>query len=83
VSQWVGASVPRKEDRRLLLGRGRFVADLDPRTRTPGLQGAGLLHAAFVRSPYAHARLVGIDAAAAGSEPGVEEGFTTARLGHP
>ncbi len=77
VSQWVGASVPRKEDRRLLLGRGRFVADLDPRTRP------GLLHAAFVRSPYAHARLAGIDAAAAASEPGVAAVFTAASLGHP
>jgi aerobic carbon-monoxide dehydrogenase large subunit len=77
VSQWVGAAVPRKEDRRLLLGRGRFVADLDPRTRP------GLLHAAFVRSPYAHARLAGVDAAAADSEPGVAAVFTAASLGHP
>jgi aerobic carbon-monoxide dehydrogenase large subunit len=77
VSQWVGAMVPRKEDRRLLLGRGRFVADLDPRTRP------GLLHAAFVRSPYAHARLAGIDAAPAASEPGVAAVFTAASLGHP
>jgi carbon-monoxide dehydrogenase large subunit len=77
VSQWVGATVPRKEDRRLLLGRGRFVADLDPRTRP------GLLHAAFVRSPYAHARLTGIDSAAADSAPGVAAVFTAASLGHP
>ena len=28
MSQWVGAAVPRKEDRRMLLGRGRFVADI-------------------------------------------------------
>jgi hypothetical protein len=34
--------MPRKEDRRMLLGRGRFTADLNPTTRTPGLQGAGL-----------------------------------------
>ena len=77
MSQWVGAVVPRKEDRRLLLGRGRFVADLDPRTRP------GLLHAAFVRSPYAHARLASIDAAAAAREPGVAAVFTAAGLGHP
>ncbi|HYB15519.1 MAG TPA: xanthine dehydrogenase family protein molybdopterin-binding subunit [Streptosporangiaceae bacterium] len=77
MSQWVGAVVPRKEDRRLLLGRGRFVADLDPRTRL------GLLHAAFVRSPYAHARLASIDAAAAAREPGVAAVFTAAGLGHP
>ena len=42
MSQWVGTAMPRKEDRRMLLGRGRFTADL---TRP------GLLHAAFVRSP--------------------------------
>ena len=77
MSQWVGAVVPRKEDRRLLLGRGRFVADLDPRTRP------GLLHAAFFRSPYAHARLASIDAAAAACEPGVAAVFTAASLGHP
>jgi aerobic carbon-monoxide dehydrogenase large subunit len=77
VSQWVGATVPRKEDRRLLLGRGRFVADLDPRTRP------GLLHAAFVRSPYAHACVVGIHAAAADAEPGVAAVFTAASFGHP
>ena len=49
---WIGVSVPRKEDRRMLLGRGRFVGDL---TRP------GLLHAAFVRSPHAHALLNKID----------------------
>jgi CO/xanthine dehydrogenase Mo-binding subunit len=74
VSQWVGASVPRKEDRRLLLGRGRFVADLSR---------PGLLHAAFVRSPHAHARVGGIDAAAAATQPGVAAVFTAASLGHP
>jgi carbon-monoxide dehydrogenase large subunit len=72
--RWIGASVPRKEDRRLLLGRGRFVADL---------ARPGLLHAAFVRSPHAHARLVGIDAGAAAGQHGVAAVFTAASLGHP
>jgi aerobic carbon-monoxide dehydrogenase large subunit len=74
VSHWVGAAVPRREDRRMLLGRGRFVADL---TRP------GLLHAAFVRSPHAHAQVRNIDAGAAGKAPGVIAVFTAAGLGHP
>jgi carbon-monoxide dehydrogenase large subunit len=58
----------------MLLGRGRFTGDL---TRP------GLLHAAFVRSPHAHARLGGVDAAAARQAPGVHGVFTAADLGHP
>jgi aerobic carbon-monoxide dehydrogenase large subunit len=58
----------------MLLGRGRFVADLIR---------PGLLHAAFVRSPYAHARISGIGAAAAAGQPGVAAVFTAASLGDP
>jgi aerobic carbon-monoxide dehydrogenase large subunit len=72
--RWIGARVPRKEDRRMLLGRGRFVADL---------ARPGLLHAAFVRSPHPHARLFGIDAGAAVTRRGVAAVFTAADLGHP
>ena len=50
--RFVGQSVKRVEDPRLLTGRGRFVADLMPR---------GVVHAAFVRSPYPHATLTAID----------------------
>jgi carbon-monoxide dehydrogenase large subunit len=71
---WIGAALPRKEDRRMLLGRGRFVGDL---TRP------GLLHAAFVRSPHAHARVNKIDGTAASQAPGVERLFTAESLGHP
>ncbi|MGH3154917.1 MAG: xanthine dehydrogenase family protein molybdopterin-binding subunit, partial [Streptosporangiaceae bacterium] len=74
MSPWIGAAVPRKEDRRMLLGRGRFVGDLDR---------PGLLHAAFVRSPLAHARITGIDVAAAAAQPGVAAVLTAASLGHP
>jgi aerobic carbon-monoxide dehydrogenase large subunit len=74
MSQWVGAPLPRKEDRRMLLGRGRFTGDL---TRP------GLLHAAFVRSPHAHALVGGIDATAVRQAPGVRGLFTAADLGHP
>ncbi|MGB6581422.1 MAG: xanthine dehydrogenase family protein molybdopterin-binding subunit [Streptosporangiaceae bacterium] len=71
---WIGASLPRKEDRRMLLGRGRFVGDL---TRP------GLLHAAFVRSPHAHALVNKIDGTAASGAPGIERLFTAESLGHP
>lgn len=58
----VGRSVPRPNARRLLEGRGRFVDDLKlPR----------LVHVAFVRSPYAHARMRSIDGAQARAAPGV------------
>jgi len=75
--------MPRKEDRRMLLGRGRFTADLNPTILTSGLQGAGLLHAAFVRSPHAHARINAINTAAAVKADGVVDVVTAASLGHP
>ena len=58
----IGARVPRVEDARFLAGRGRYVADL---------ARPGILHVAFVRSPHAHARIRGIDAARARALPGV------------
>jgi carbon-monoxide dehydrogenase large subunit len=59
---WIGKAIPRPNARRLLLGRGRFVDDKTlPR----------MVHAAFVRSPYAHARIDRIDLAAARAAPGV------------
>ena len=57
-----GASVRRREDARLVTGRGRYVADV----ALPGL-----LHVAVHRSPHAHARVVRIDAEAARRRPGV------------
>ena len=54
-----GAAVRRREDPRLLTGRGRYVSDVD---------AARLLHVAFVRSAHAHARIQSIDASA---QPGV------------
>ncbi len=73
-TQWVGAAVPRKEDRRMLLGRGRFTGDL---ART------GTLHAAFARSPFAAAQVDAINLSAALTMPGVRAAFTAAELGHP
>jgi carbon-monoxide dehydrogenase large subunit len=59
---FVGTSLPRPNARRLLQGKGRFVGDkVLPR----------MLHAAFVRSPHAHARILSVDLAAARALPGV------------
>jgi carbon-monoxide dehydrogenase large subunit len=58
----IGASVRRKEDPRLITGSGTYVGDI---------QLAGMAHVAFVRSPYAHARIGAIDASAALQRPGV------------
>ena len=58
----VGRSVLRKEDHRLLTGRGKYAADF----RLPGM-----LHAAVLRSPHPHARLAAIRAKAALALPGV------------
>jgi carbon-monoxide dehydrogenase large subunit len=63
----VGAKVPRVEDRRILTGRGRYVDDL----HLPNM-----LHAAFLRSPLAHARISRLDVAAARQAPGVLAVFT-------
>jgi aerobic carbon-monoxide dehydrogenase large subunit len=58
----IGRSLLRREDRRLLTGRGQFVADLELRR---------MLHAAFVRSPAAHAYIRLVDLSRAAAVPGV------------
>jgi carbon-monoxide dehydrogenase large subunit len=58
----VGARALRREDPRFLTGRGRYVSDVVL---------PGMLHAAFVRSHHAHARILGIDADAARASAGV------------
>ncbi|MGZ4640715.1 MAG: xanthine dehydrogenase family protein molybdopterin-binding subunit [Blastococcus sp.] len=60
--KWIGRSMKRVEDPRLLTGRGGFIAD----QKIPGL-----LHAAIYRSPIPHGRIVSIDATAALAIPGV------------
>ena len=70
-AKYFGASVPRREDPRLLRGEGRYVDDL----KLPGL-----LHAAFVRSPHAHARITGLRTEAAAGRPGVVRVLTFADL---
>ena len=66
-SDGIGASLKRFEDKRVLLGRGRFVADV---------VAPGELHCVLVRSPHAHARIVSIDTKAAALLPGVAAVFT-------
>ena len=59
----IGQPIPRKEDPALLTGHGRFIDDLSPFPNTH--------HAAVLRSPYPHARIVSIDVAAAQAMDGV------------
>ncbi len=69
--RYTGASIKRSEDPRILTGAGRYVDDI----KLPGM-----LHAAFVRSPLAHARVLSVDASAARTLPGVVAALTGAEL---
>jgi len=69
--RYTGASIKRSEDPRILTGRGRYVDDL----KLPGM-----LHAAFVRSPLAHGRVLSVDASVARELPGVVLVLTGADL---
>jgi len=66
-SQMMGARIRRKEDPRLITGASMYVGDL---------QLAGMLHASFLRSPHAHARIRSIDTSAAKDMPGVYAVYT-------
>jgi aerobic carbon-monoxide dehydrogenase large subunit len=59
---YVGAALSPRETKKLVLGRGSYIGDLTM---------PGLLHAAFVRSPHAHARILRIDVAVARRQPGI------------
>ncbi len=65
-AKYFGAAVPRREDPRLLRGEGRYVDDV----KLPGA-----LHAAFLRSPHAHARLRSLRTDRAAALPGVHRVF--------
>ena len=67
----IGRSLARREDRRLLLGIGRFIADI---------QLPGMLHVAFVRSELAHARISAVRTDRAASAAGVVAIFTAADI---
>ena len=68
----IGQRVLRNEDPRLLTGQAQFVDDVEI---------PGLLHAAFLRSDHAHARLLGLDVSAARERPGVVAVFTAEDMG--
>ncbi len=70
-TRYAGARVPRVEDSRLLTGHGTFVDDV---------QRPGMLHACFVRSPFARATINGIDTSEALALPGVHAVFTAEDL---
>ncbi len=75
--KWVGQSVRRTEDRALLVSRGQFIDDLVL---------PGLAHAAYLRSPYAHAKILRIDVSHARAHAGVfavMTGEDVARLTRP
>ncbi len=67
----IGQPVLRKEDLRLVVGRGQYAGDQFPDR---------VAFAAFLRSPHAHARIVSIDTSAAKTAPGVIGVFTGADL---
>lgn len=70
-TRYSGTRHARVEDNRLLTGRGTFVDDI---------QRPGMLHACFVRSPFARAAIKGIDTAAALAMPGVRAVLTAADI---
>ncbi len=70
--KYVGQRITRNEDPRLLTGQALFVDDV----HLPGM-----LHAAFLRSDYAHARILSIDASAARERPGVVAVYTAEDMG--
>ena len=71
-TRYFGQPVRRNEDPKLLTGQALFVDDV---------QLPGMLHAAFYRSPYAHARIKRIDTTRARQRPGVAAVYTAADLG--
>jgi CO/xanthine dehydrogenase Mo-binding subunit len=68
---WVGQALPRKEENRLLRGRGKFADDIKLRE---------MLYLRFVRSPYAHAKIVSVDVSAADALAGVFGTLTGAEI---
>jgi CO/xanthine dehydrogenase Mo-binding subunit len=68
---WVGQPLPRKEENRLLRGRGKFADDIKLRE---------MLYLRFVRSPYAHAKIVSIDTSGAQALAGVVSILTGAEI---
>jgi len=70
--KFIGKRIKRNEDPQLLTGQAQFVDDVEI---------PGMLHAAFLRSDYAHARLLSIDVSNARQRPGVVAVFTAEDMG--
>src|SRR6202011_5736610 len=68
---WVGQPLPRKEENRLLRGRGKFADDIKLRE---------MLYLRFLRSPYAHAKIVSVDVPQAAALSGVAGILTGAEI---
>ena len=68
---YIGAPIRRKEDVRFLTGQANYLDDI---------KRPGMLHAAILRSPHAHARIISIDTKEALSMPGVSAVITYADL---
>ena len=73
-ARWIGKSVQRSEDRRLVTGRGQYVDDLNL---------PGMVHAHFVRSSVARGTITNLDVAEARELPGVLAVFTAAEINSP
>jgi carbon-monoxide dehydrogenase large subunit len=71
-TRYFGERIKRNEDPRLLTGQGLYVDDVDL---------PHMLHAAFLRSPYAHARILRVDISDALASPGVSAAYTADELG--
>src|SRR3954453_19141561 len=71
-TRYFGAPIKRNEDKRLLTGQALFVDDVEL---------PDMLHAAFLRSQVAHARIVRVDVSAALQRPGVVAIYTARDLG--
>jgi carbon-monoxide dehydrogenase large subunit len=69
----LGGVVRRREDPALIQGKGRYVDDV----KLPGM-----LHVAFVRSPFAHATVTSIDGSKSSAMPGVRAIYTAADVAH-
>ena len=69
----VGARIRRREDPRLITGRATYVDDV---------RQVGTVYAAFVRSPYGHAKITGIDTSALKGNPHVLAVYTGEDLHH-
>ena len=69
----IGARVARKEDKRFITGRGRYVDDI---------KVLGLTHAHFVRSPHAHAKVVSIDSPSARADKSILDGPPSRNVRH-